>query len=261
MSYRIKLEQFEGPLDLLLHLVVKSEMDIYDIQIAQITAQYLDYLSLMKAHQLDVAGEFLVMAATLLHIKSRTLLPASPRDEENDEGVDPRAELVQRLLEYRRYKEGAEKLEAYPQLNRDVFIRPEQSMQEEGPSEAVPADLNDSPVSLFELVEALRRVLQDKPPPAPHTIISSPWSVEQGMRLLRRRLNGEEYVSFEQCFSGVTGRSEVIVVFIAMLELVKLGQLRLVQLNPQGTIYLYPQPELHSDRCVAALAPHSCEEL
>lgn len=119
--YTIRLDMFEGPLDLLLHLIHKNELDIVNIPIALITEQYLEYLKLMKVLNLDIAGEYLLMASTLLYIKSKTLLPASPEEEEEEE--DPRAELVRRLLEYQKYKEAASELEKKPMLDRDVFIR------------------------------------------------------------------------------------------------------------------------------------------
>jgi segregation and condensation protein A len=123
MSYEIRIENFEGPLDLLLHLIKKNEMDIYNIPIADITAQYVAYIDAMKNLNLDVAGEFLLMAATLIHIKSRLLLPQTQEDEPEEEEEDPRAELVRRLLEYQKYKEAALSLDAMPLLGREVFAR------------------------------------------------------------------------------------------------------------------------------------------
>src|SRR5438105_4152504 len=129
-SYRIRLEQFEGPLDLLLHLIKKNEINIYDIPIAAITKQYLEYISLMKYLNLDVAGEFLVMAATLIHIKSRMLLPVEAGEEDEDDGEDPRAELVRRLLEYKQFKEAAADLAERGQQWREIFGRPAAPVKE-----------------------------------------------------------------------------------------------------------------------------------
>ena len=123
MAYEIKVENFEGPLDLLLHLIKKNEMDIYDIPMAEITSQYLGMIDAMKSLNLDVAGEFLLMAATLVHIKSRMLLPPSEEEELEEEEEDPRAELVRRLLEYQKYKDAAETLDSFPLLHRDIFAR------------------------------------------------------------------------------------------------------------------------------------------
>mgnify|MGYP001189148875 FL=1 len=235
-GYQVRLDSFEGPLDLLLHLVHKNEMDIYDISMAEITHQYLDYLEQMQAHNLDVASEFLVMAATLMHIKSRMLLPRRDPEDDEDEELDPRAELVQRLLEYRRYKEGAEQLEEYPQLNRDVFVRPEGLEDFEG-ADNEPA-VND--VSLYDLVKALRELLKEAPEPPVHAVQTSSLTVASGIQRLLRRLRHQEVVSFRDCFSSTPGRDEVVVIFIAVLELVKLQLCRVVQLNQKGTLYLYP---------------------
>ncbi len=152
MSTKVQLEIFEGPLDLLLHLIKKNEVSITDIPIASITEQYLATLELMETFNLDVAGEFLVMAATLIHIKSRELLPGSDEEPDEDEGVDPRAELVRRLLEYQRYKEAAAELEQREVLTRDVFVRASPPVEEAGPREF-------REVSVFELLGALKRVI------------------------------------------------------------------------------------------------------
>jgi segregation and condensation protein A len=189
MAYEIKIENFEGPLDLLLHLIKKNEMDIYDIPMAEITAQYLATIDAMKSLNLEVAGEFLLMAATLLHIKSRMLLPQQdPEEDPEPEEEDPRAELVRRLLEYQKYKDAALCLDSRPLLDREVFSRrvasSESDEQEEGELEAV---------GLFELVDALRRLLR-----------------------------------------------EVIVTFLALLELGKMNLVRLLQNTRYGSIWIRP---------------------
>ncbi len=156
MIYEVHLDKFDGPLDLLLHLIRKNEMDIYDIPIAEITAQYLSTLDELKSLNLDIAGEFLLMAATLLHIKSRLLLPAAEEEAAGEDDEDPRAELVRRLLEYQKYSEAAATLESFPLLERDIFARrfspPELAeMPAEEPLEAI---------GLYELMEAFRALLQ-----------------------------------------------------------------------------------------------------
>ena len=156
MSTKVQLEIFEGPLDLLLHLIKKNEVSVTDIPIATITEQYLATLELMQTLNLDVAGEFLVMAATLIHIKSRMLLPAGDEEPDEDEGADPRAELVRRLLEYQRYKEAAADLEQREILTRDVFVRASAPTEEAGPREF-------REVSVFELLGALKRVIERLP--------------------------------------------------------------------------------------------------
>ncbi|EAT14307.1 segregation and condensation protein A [Desulfuromonas acetoxidans] len=235
-AYQVHLESFDGPLDLLLHLVHKNEMDIYDISMAQITRQYLEYLDQMKEHNLDIASEFLVMAATLMHIKSRMLLPRRDPDEGEEDEIDPRAELVQRLLEYRRYKDGAEQLEGYPQLNRDVFVRPDgiEDVAEDDPEPMV------HDVGVYDLVKALRELLEEAPAPPVHAVSKSALTVAQGLRRLLARLRHKEMVSFRDCFAPSPQRDEIVIIFIAVLELVKLQLCRVVQLNQKGTLYLYP---------------------
>src|SRR5512135_3362122 len=156
MSYEIKLDIFEGPLDLLLYLIRKNEIDIYNIPIALITEQYLEYLDLMRSLNLDLAGEYLVLAATLIHIKSRMLLPPVEGDDEAEEGEDPRAELVQQLLEYQTFKEAALNLEGRPLLERDVFTR---GAPLEEPAEAEEDEEAMIEVGIYELVQAFRRII------------------------------------------------------------------------------------------------------
>ncbi|MEZ4485298.1 MAG: segregation/condensation protein A [Syntrophotaleaceae bacterium] len=165
MPYQIDLDSFKGPLDLLLHLIKKHEMDIYDIPIAEITAQYLATIEVMKHLNLDVAGEFLVMAATLLHIKSRMLLPRDEEDVADEVEADPRAELVQRLLEYQKYIDAALSLDALPLLGRDVFVRSSPELEEDETDEA-----EWEPIGLFELVAAFRDLVQDKPEESFHEV-------------------------------------------------------------------------------------------
>ncbi len=156
MSYEIKLDIFEGPLDLLLYLIRKNEIDIYNIPIALITEQYLEYLDMMRSLNLDLAGEYLVLAATLIHIKSKLLLPPAEGEEEEEEGEDPRAELVQQLLEYQAFKEAALSLETRPLLDRDVFTR---GAPAEEPAAAEEEEEAMIEVGVFELVQAFRRII------------------------------------------------------------------------------------------------------
>ena len=158
MAYRVKLDIFEGPLDLLLYLIKKNEVDIYDIPIAIITEQYLEYMDLIKVLNLDVVGEFLVMAATLIKIKSKMLLPPSEDIEEDEEGVDPRAELIEHLIEYQRYKEAANQLKERDLIEKDIFTR---TQREENSSEAGKGSMVIE-ASLFDLVDALRKVIERK---------------------------------------------------------------------------------------------------
>ena len=177
----VKLERFEGPLDLLLHLIKRDEIDIYDIPIARITQQYLAYLELMRALDLDVAGEFLVMAATLMRIKAKMLLPAPQAAEEEDEG-DPREELVQRLIEYRQFKEAASTLRTREEERRQLFER--------GllPSEDDAGPLPLAPASLFDLLDAFHRVVARLPEPAVYDVRSEVYDVEEKMAVIARAL-------------------------------------------------------------------------
>ncbi len=242
MAYEIDLECFKGPLDLLLHLIKKNEMDIYDIPIAEITRQYLAAIDAMKNLNLDVAGEFLVMAATLLHIKSRMLLPKSDAEEPEEEEIDPRAELVHRLLEYQKYKDAALNLEQLPLLGRDVFVR------EGGEPELEEAEEDNlAPVGLYELVEAFRQLLAEKGEPSFHQIQMERYSVADRIQLILSALEKRPRLSFRDLFVDSIGRGEVVVTFLAMLELVKLRSLRLMQNSRCGTIWLYAVGDVRSD--------------
>ena len=229
MSTRVQLEIFEGPLDLLLHLIKKNEVTITDIPIAAITEQYLATLELMQTLNLDVAGEFLVMAATLIHIKSRELLPGGDEEPDEDEGVDPRAELVRRLLEYQRYKEAAAELEQREVLTRDVFVRAPAPAEETGPREF-------REVSVFELLGALKRVIDRLPKDMAHEVTLEKITVREKMTMLLDKLRGETRVTFDSLFAEVKNRMEIVVTFLAMLELVKVRAIRIFQDEPGGEI-------------------------
>lgn len=229
MSTRVQLEIFEGPLDLLLHLIKKNEVSITDIPIATITEQYLATLELMQNLSLDVAGEFLVMAATLIHIKSRMLLPPSEDTEEEEEGADPRAELVRRLIEYQRFKDVAAQLEQREILTRDVFARSAPPVEEA----AFPGFRE---VSVFELLSALRRVLERLPKDNVHEVTLDKITVREKMTLLLDTLRAQGQVLFETLFSEAQSRLEVIVTFLAMLELVKVRAIKIFQEQLGGPI-------------------------
>ena len=232
--YTVRLEVFEGPLDLLLHLIHKNELDIFNIPIALITEQYLDYLKLMKVLNLDIAGEYLLMASTLLHIKSKMLLP-TPSEEEEEEGEDPRAELVRRLLEYQKYKNAAAELEKRPMLDRDVFIRL-MLMETEKPPEEERME-----VSLFELLEAFRQVLERMKPESFHEVILERLSVEEKIEDILSLLQMENRsMAFHLLFPEQAPLRLVIVTFLAILELVKMKRVRIFQMAPFETIRVSP---------------------
>lgn len=234
-AYAIQLENFEGPLDLLLHLIKKNEMDLHDIPMAAITRQYLEILDAMKTLNLDVASEFLLMAATLIHIKSKLLLPKIVEDELEEDEEDPRAELVRRLLEYQKYKEVSQVLESRPQLGRDLFARaaPEPEVLEETESEFVA-------VGLFDLLEALQEVLRANPDPKVHEVSLEQLSVTDRINAILSRLQGRESMAFVELFEDGLLRKEVIVTFLALLELVKLRMVRFMQNTRHGAIWLFP---------------------
>jgi segregation and condensation protein A len=234
-NYSIQLDNFEGPLDLLLHLIKKHEMDIYDIPMTAITEQYLAILDAMKTINLDVAGEFLLMAATLLHIKSKQLLPKIVEEDQEEEEDDPRAELVRRLLEYQKYKEVSQTLDSRPQLNREVFARvaPEPEVLED-------VEAGFVAVGLFDLLEALQEVFKESQEPHVHEINMEQLSVTDRINFILSALQGKESMAFVDLFSGGLKRDEMIVTFLALLELVKLRTVRFMQNTHQGSIWLFP---------------------
>ncbi len=238
-SYAIQLDNFEGPLDLLLHLIKKNEMNIYDIPMAAITEQYLVTLDAMKNLNLDVAGEFLLMAATLLHIKSKMLLPKIVEEELEEDEEDPRAELVRRLLEYQKYKEVSQTLENQPQLGRDLFTRaaPEPEVLEE-------AETGFIAVGLFDLLAALQDVLRENPEPFVHEVNMEQLSIKDRINAILTLLQGRESMAFEDLFDDGIKRKEIIVTFLALLELVKLRMVRFMQNVRHGTIWIFPAVEL-----------------
>jgi len=233
LDYTFRLEGFEGPLDLLLHLIQKNELDIFNIPIALVTKQYLEYLQLMKVLNLDVAGEYLLMASTLLYIKSKMLLPKSLEGEEEEE--DPRAELVRRLLEYQRYKEAAGELEKRPMLDRDVFIRLMAPELEEVPEE------ESIEVNLFELLEAFRQVLERVRADTVHEVILEPLSVEDKIQEILTLLGRENRsMAFHRLFPEQASRRVIVITLLAILELVKMKRIRIFQLVPFETIRVSP---------------------
>jgi len=232
-AYTVRLEMFEGPLDLLLHLIKKNRLNITDIPIALITEQYLEYLKLMKVLNLDIAGEYLLMAATLLHIKSKMLLPASSGEEGEEIETDPRAELVRRLLEYQQYKEAALELEDRPLLDRNVFARPVSQETEETEEE------ERVDVSLFELLEAFRRILDKARLETFHDVTLEPITVEEKIREILSLLQKENRsMAFHTFFPDQASRATVVVTFLAVLELVKMKAIRIFQASAFETIRL-----------------------
>ena len=236
-AYRVKLDSFEGPLDLLLHLIRKSEVNIYDIPIALITEQYLGYIELMEEMNLDVAGEFLVMAATLIHIKSRTLLPRpDPTQDDTDPEEDPREALVRRLLEHQKYKAAADMLHDRETLRGAQFGRPDASVAAAA-GEAFEPELE---VDLFSLLAAFRGVLERASRRPPMVLPPDQISIEDRIRQLLARLSETEACGFEDLFmDGDGSRAFMIVTFLALLEMIRLKLIRVFQAGSFGAIRVY----------------------
>jgi segregation and condensation protein A len=239
-AYRVHIEEFEGPLDLLLHLIKKNEVDIYNIPIAAITRQYLEYMELLKELNLDIAGEFLVMAATLLQIKSRMLLPLTPEEEEA-EVEDPRAELVRRLLEYQRYRDASYQLSSRNLLGREVFARKfDASETGESPQKDEPPD-----VELFELIEAFRRVMARVSVETFHDVVTDGISIADRISEVLTLLHGGKTISFDSLFFDGMTRDLLVVTFLSMLELCKLKLIRITQAESLGSIWLTSTSEVN----------------
>jgi len=228
-AYEIKLDIFEGPLDLLLYLIRKNEVDIYDIPIARITRQYMKYIDAMKSLNLDLAGEYLVLAATLTHIKSRMLLPVSEEDEE-EEDVDPREELVKQLLEYKAFKEAALGLERMNILGRDVFRRDHTGDTIEHDEQPL------REIGIFELVEAFRRIQLDTGQKDLMEIDVEKISLSDRINDIVDELEKRGELTFTDLLKDADNRRSLIYTFLAILELMKLRIIRAYQAVPYGTI-------------------------
>jgi len=235
-AFRIALPNFEGPLDLLLHLIREHKVDILDIPIALITEKYLAHLEKMREINLDIAGEFLVMASTLLHLKSRMLLPREEQPvgqtvDGAQEALDPRAELVRRLLEYQKYKQAADQLAQNDLLDRSVFTR-------RVVADAVPLDPEEiglQEVSVYKLIEALDRVLKALEPKYAHEVVRERLSLSQAIYKIADQVRSSpdgRPVAFTALFADQRTRSQVIITFLALLEMCKLRLIRVMQ--PEG---------------------------
>jgi segregation and condensation protein A len=246
-AYHVRLDRFEGPLDLLLHLIRTQEIDIYDIPIALITEQYLAYLALMQELDLDVAGEFLVMASTLIHIKSRMLLPRpDPGQGELWEDEDPREALVRRLLEHEQFKAAAGLLRERELLRSAQFPRPDARVAEVAGGEAEP----ELEVDLFSLLAAFRGVLERASRRPPMVIPPEQISIEARIRQLLGRLSETDACGLEDLFTDGDGsRAFLIVTFLALLEMIRLKQVRVFQAGGAGEVRIYK-------RARPADAPH-----
>ena len=236
----VQLDVFEGPLDLLLYLVKKQEVDIYEVNLTRLATQFLEYLDLMRELDLDVAGEFIVMAATLMQIKSRELLPVDQQTpvEDEDDGLDPKWQLIRQLVEYKKFKDAATRLQENEAIQADVFPRVP------GAAAETPATLlAQQPVSVFVLINAVSAVLkrfnqrQDS-----RDIVEDRWTVSERIEHLANLIQTSPQLKFSELFAHATSRTEVVVTFLALLELIRLRQLVVEQSKEFGEIEITKAP-------------------
>ena len=226
-DYKVKLEVFEGPLDLLLYLIKQDEIDIYDISIERITRQYLEYLQAFKELNIELAGEFIVMAANLIYLKSRSLLPVDQQPpDENAEEDDPRWDLIRQLIEYKKFKEAATQLHLRELEQERIFAR------EGGSSQSLAEPLRLGEVGIFQLINAFQIVIQRvEARQDVQEIFSERFSVSEKIDAILQRVAAGASVRFSDLFGAVVSRVEVVVTFLALLELIRLKQVRAVQKN------------------------------
>jgi len=232
MTFETKLDLFEGPLDLLLHLIRINEIDISDIPVATITDQYLEYLGLMRALDINVAGEFLVMASTLIYLKSKMLLPKEEQDLEEIE--DLREEIARPLREYLQLKEAAHELASRDMLYRDIFKRGSETDGDRGEEE----DIDMARVNLYDLMDAFRKVIKRRYPGVVLRFRTEAWSIKEKMAEIVKTLREKGNLYFGDLFSGNGPMSELIATFLALLELVKTGSIKVFQEKEGGDIRL-----------------------
>ena len=258
-NFRLELPNFEGPLDLLLHLIQTHALDILDLPIAFVTRKYVEYLGMMQKLNLDVAAEYLVMAATLAHIKSKSLLPKPPieEDSEEEDGLDPREELIRRLLEYQKYKQVAEELSSRGLAGRDVFPR--------GSREAPIAE-GEPPlasVSLFKLLDAFQAVAERVAGDLSFEIDAERITIQERMTELLELLELRERVLFEELFDGITTTYELVVSFLAVLEMGKMQLISIYQADPKSPIHIERQivpPNEVTDEVADEVADEAIDE-
>jgi segregation and condensation protein A len=233
-EYKVKFEVFEGPLDLLLYLIKKEEVDIYEVNLTKLATQFIEYIEMMREFDLEIAGEFLVMAATLMHIKSRELLPVDQRveAESEDEGEDPRWELIRQLVEYKKFKDAAAQLQSLEARQEGVYPRVPGKIEFEN---AAPAPKPD--VSIFDLLNAVNGVLSRfQKRDSTREIFEDKWTVSEKIEHLMQLVNTRPQLKFSELFESAGTRSEVVCTFLALLELIRLKQLVCLQSEAFGEI-------------------------
>mgnify|MGYP001344832446 FL=1 len=235
--YKVELDVFEGPLDLLLYLIKQDEVDIYDIPIERITNQYMQYLDVMKMLDLNIAGEFIVMAATLMMIKSRMLLPVEERPEMEDE-EDPRWDLVRQLVEYKKFKDAANHLGDLEARQENMFARSGEGIQL-GPE----PDISLEDVSIFDLISAFNEALRKAPREELKEIFAEKFTVAEKIDVIVGIMRSKGRASLSRLLAGMTHRYEMVCTFLAILELIRLKQIRAKQSDHFGDIDLVPVEE------------------
>jgi len=234
MSYKVKLEIFEGPLDLLLYLIKKDELGVHDIPISSITEQYLQYLELMKMLDLEIAGEFLVMAATLMHIKSKMLLPVDESEDAQEEEQDPRDELVKKLLEYKKFKEVAERLKEKETDQKEIFARP--AAKETIDTSSFDEDELYFEANIFDLLSAFSKVLKEVPKNAFYEVVKDEVTVSEKIHEIFHLLVKRSTLFFLELFSKARNKMEIIATFLALLELIRMKEVVIRQDKVFGDI-------------------------
>ncbi len=235
-TYTVTLPAFEGPLDLLLHLVQKHELSIVELPVSFVTEKYLEYLSMMRVLQIDIASEYLVMAATLAHLKSRELLPPDPTQDveigEDGEEIDPREALIRRLLEYQKYKDAGARLGERPLAGRDVFARPQTAV------EASSATAPLAELGIFKLLEAFQSVLKSAKIEPQHEVTADRITITERIHELCDVLKHHPKTTFEELFSGLVTRFDYVITFLAILEMTRLRMTRVFQSEPYAPLHL-----------------------
>jgi segregation and condensation protein A len=235
MSYKVKLESFEGPLDLLLFLIKKEEVDIYDIPIAKVTQQYLEYLEIIQLFDLEAASDFILMAATLMRIKAQMLLPKPNLGEEQQDIMDPRQELVQRLLEYKRFKDVAEDLGDKEESSLKQYRRGSFKIEEDGFGEEFQPGAE---VGIFDLVAAFKLIMDQTKKVTVHRVVEISIKIEECMANILNALDAKPEITFRELFAPDTEKIVWVVTFIAILELIKRHDVRAVQDEPFADIMI-----------------------
>jgi len=247
-EYKVQFEVFEGPLDLLLYLIKKEEVDIYEVNLTKLATQFIEYIDLMRQFDLEVAGEFLVMASTLMYIKSRELLPVEQQVvvEAEDEGEDPRWELIRQLVEYKKFKDAAASLQTLEARQENIY--PRLPVKIEFETEAAPVK---SEVGIFDLLNAVNSVLKrfQEKTAGTREIFEDKWTVSEKIEFILKTLTERGSVKFSELFATAANRSEVVCTFLALLELIRLKQLACVQPEPFA--------EIEISQAVAAPAPEA----